>query len=138
MSSSSSGRWGRIHRRHTEIRRAEEDHLLVTVARGRVQAPDALDGAWHAARFLLALARRGGFGRLAGVDAARRDFPQLALDRRAILPDQHHAPVLVERDDDNGGRVPHDCHLVLLAVREALFRDLDGEDARFENDGHID
>src|SRR4051794_571124 len=69
---------------------------------------------------LFTLTLRGGIGRFAVVKTARGHFPQLAVDCRPELSDQHHAAVGLERDHDHRRRVAYDRHLVLAAVRKPL------------------
>ena len=80
MSSSSSGLCVESGGGDPRIRDAEEDHLLVAVARRRVQAAEPLDRLRQPGRSLLRTPARRASADLARVEAAGRQLPDLAVD----------------------------------------------------------
>ena len=103
--------------RHAQARHAEEEHLLVAVARRREHRAEADHGVRHLADLFVALPPRGLFRRLTFVHAARRTFPEPLIDRVAILPDQDDVARFGHRHDDHRRRVADDVHGDLAAVR---------------------
>ena len=73
----------RIGRRRPQLGHSEENQFLVAEARRGKRPRMRSTRPRHQADFFLALPRRRLFGRFAGVDAARRQLPQLAVDARA-------------------------------------------------------
>ena len=127
----------RVRRRRPQVGRPEEDHLLVAVARRREQAGQPLERGPAPARSLprtpapppRPAPRPDRCCRPAAPTAPR---PTLC----AVLPDQHDPPVVLDRDQHDAGRVPHDLDRVLGAVREAGVLDLDREHASLVDDRH--
>ena len=62
---------------------------------------------------LLELARGAGRGRLAGVELAGRNLPEIPADGVTILPQQRHVPVVVERGDRGGAGMAHDLERIV-------------------------
>jgi crotonobetainyl-CoA:carnitine CoA-transferase CaiB-like acyl-CoA transferase len=108
----------RLGRRRAQLRRAVEDHLLVAVARRRKQTGQPLEVVGRESDLFLALTRRRRVRRFPGIDAAGRQFPEIALHTRAVLPDEDDATVVLDRDQYHAGGVANDFHLVLGSVRE--------------------
>ena len=104
MSSSSSGLCGESGGGGREIRHAEEDQLLVAEAGRRIEAAEPLEPLRHEADLLLALPPRRVFRRFALVQPARRQLPDLPIERRAVLPDDDHAAVVLDRDQHDRRR----------------------------------
>ena len=84
--------------------------------RGRPRVPRL----GHRPAFRVALAGARAFERLSRLQRSRWDFPQLAIDADAKLLDQNDAPVLRDRDQDDGLRVPDDGHLVFAPIGKTL------------------
>src|SRR5262245_24805370 len=95
-----------------------------------------LHAAGNKTDFLLAFPRRRRFDEFPGIDAAGRELPGVAIDRRPILTHHGDAAVGVDRDEHYRGRVPHDLCLVFAAVGMTARVDFDGEDTAFENGWH--
>src|SRR5262245_306556 len=86
--------------------------------------------------FLLAFPRRRLFYEFAGIDAAGRKLPGVAIDRRTILAHHRHVALRIDRDQHDRRRVPHDLDLVLAAVGLSTGVDLNGKHATFEDGRH--
>ena len=79
--------------------------LLVAVANGVVKAAEVGPLGRFITRLFAQLAPRAGKQRFAGVDLARGEFDQARAQRVAVLPLQHHLPVVEQRDRHHRARV---------------------------------
>ena len=77
------------------------------------------------ADLFLAFPRRRRFGRLAGIEAAGRQLPEVSLHAMPVLPDQDDAPVFLYRNQHDAGDVTHRRDFVLGSVWEAGVLDFD-------------
>ena len=116
-------------------------HVFSTLTKEGLRLRDrAVISAVARAGVPLVVVMAGGYarrlGRLAGIEAAGRQFPQASLDAVAVLADQNDTPVILDGNQHDTGDVTHGRDFVLGSVREAGVLDFNREDPSSVDNRH--
>src|SRR5207244_3316071 len=87
---------------------AAKIEFLDARARRLVPGAESLDAMRRPADLLFALASRRRLRRLARLQTARGKLPRLTIDWRSILPDHHHASIVLDRNQHDARRMADD------------------------------